>query len=89
VSGGPPEKKPKGTSGAECKSTQPFYLPHRQALALSLAAAGLRDAQIGDEMGITLDTVRNHLVKARRRLGARNTTHAVALALTRGLISFP
>lgn len=32
-------------------------------------------------------TVKNQLMRARLKLGARNTTHAVAIAMRRGLIA--
>ncbi len=80
--------------GVECDSTLPhFYfsnvsssLSPRQREILSLAARGLFSEEIGNEIGITAHTVRLHLQATRRKLGARNTTHAVAIALEKHII---
>ena len=61
-------------------------LTKRQARVLELAAAGLQRNQIAAAMGISEETVKNHLSRARFRLGAQTTTQAVATALRRGLI---
>jgi LuxR family quorum sensing-dependent transcriptional regulator len=54
-------------------------LTARQIRTLHLAALGRRQAEIADEMGISLNTVEYHLKMARGRLGARNTAEAIAL----------
>ena len=41
---------------------------------------------IGIRLGITERTVRAHVVSAKEKLGAANTTHAVAICFTRGLL---
>ena len=46
---------------------------------------GIRGA--ADLVGYSTYTVQDHLVQARRVLQAKNTTHAVAEALRRGLIA--
>jgi DNA-binding CsgD family transcriptional regulator len=38
-------------------------------------------------MNVSEDTVRRHRTRARRMLEARNTTHAVAIAIRMGLLS--
>jgi DNA-binding CsgD family transcriptional regulator len=53
---------------------------------LTCAARGLRDREIGVEIGLARQTVRHHLQAVRVKLKARNTTHAVAIALTQKLI---
>jgi DNA-binding NarL/FixJ family response regulator len=62
-------------------------LTEREAEVLALLADGLSHEEIGNRLKISGETVRTHLQKARRRLGAENRTHAVALALRRGLIA--
>jgi DNA-binding CsgD family transcriptional regulator len=42
--------------------------------------------EIAHAMGLGEETVRNHLSRARYRLRALNTTHAVAIAIRRGII---
>lgn len=73
---------------AKTEETQDFasLLTPRQLEALALAAAGSTDAGIGLAMGCTQRTARAHLQGARDRLGALNTTHAVAIAIARRLI---
>jgi len=61
-------------------------LSNRQRLALAMAANGLTDINIAARMGIARHTVRLTLMAARRKLGARNTTHAVALAIACGVL---
>ena len=54
---------------------------------LQLAAGGLHDWEMGDRLGLNRHTVRLHLMAARKKLGAHNTTQAVAIALMNQLIS--
>jgi DNA-binding CsgD family transcriptional regulator len=61
----------------------------RDLQVLSLTATGLTRQQIGRHLYITEPTVKVHLAHAYERLGARNAPHAVALALTAGLIPAP
>jgi DNA-binding CsgD family transcriptional regulator len=53
---------------------------------LRLAAEGHTTQETASRLGIGFETVKAELAKARRRLGARNTAHAVAIAARRGLI---
>ena len=62
-------------------------LTARELDVLQLLAEGLPNEQIGNRLGITVDTVRSHLRKASRRLGADSRTQAVAKALRLGLIA--
>jgi DNA-binding CsgD family transcriptional regulator len=62
------------------------HLAERKAQVLALAANGYTNPEIADRLGITVETVKTHLLVTRQYLGARNTTHAVALALCRGLL---
>lgn len=64
----------------------PFFLSSRQQQTLSLAAHGWTDFRISRELRISPRTVRHHLEAARQNLHAINTTHAVAVAITFGLI---
>jgi DNA-binding CsgD family transcriptional regulator len=68
------------------ETDSPFLLSPRQQEVLALAAQGLTNRQIALELVIRPGTVNNHLTLAREALGALNTTHAVAIALVRGLI---
>lgn len=62
-------------------------LSPRQREILALAAQGQTSEQIGQELGISGATVKNHLTRAYERLGARSRTQAVLLAVQRGLIA--
>ena len=73
--------------GADRTIDRPFFLSRRQRQCLTLAGQGRFDREIGETLGISLATVRNHLVAARRRLKARNTAQAVAVAVQQRLIS--
>lgn len=75
-------------NGAECANTPPrFILSRRQAQILSDAAHGLQSNEIAAGLGLSAQTVRHHLMATRLKLNARNTTHAVAIALVDHLIT--
>jgi DNA-binding CsgD family transcriptional regulator len=59
----------------------------RQRQTLLLAAAGNTNAGIAVRLGIHPDTVNRHLSETYRQLGARDRTHAVALAIYHGHIT--
>lgn len=61
-------------------------LTRRQCECLLWIREGLPPAAVGDKLGITENTVNEHLEQARRRLGVVNTAQAVIEAMHRGLI---
>lgn len=61
-------------------------LSPREVDAISLIAAGYNRAQVANTLSISEHTLRAYIESARLKLGALNTTHAVARALSRGLI---
>ena len=61
-------------------------LSPREAEAMTLLAAGFSRAQAAGRLDISEHTLRVYIESARFKLGALNTTHAVARALSRGLI---
>lgn len=61
-------------------------LSPRETDALTLLAMGLSRAQASDTLSISEHTLRVYIESARFKLGAQNTVHAVARALTLGLI---
>jgi DNA-binding CsgD family transcriptional regulator len=65
----------------------PAALSPREADALTLLASGSSRAQVAERLAISEHTLRVYIDAARHKLGAANTTHAVASALARGLIS--
>src|SRR6056297_3551310 len=71
----------RGADGAPTPSLSP-----RELAAMTYIAKGLNRAQAAAEMEISEHTLRVYIEAARHKLGALNTTHAVARALSRGLI---
>ena len=63
-------------------------LTPRQTEILTLYARGLFSKEIGRELGISYKTIEVLMIQAKQRLGAKRTTHAVAIALHFGLIEF-
>lgn len=63
-------------------------LTSRETDILRLIANGLSNKRIGDELGITHNTVKNHIVNLMEKLGAADRTQAVTIALQRGIINF-
>lgn len=61
-------------------------LSPREVDAMTLLAMGHSRAQVAETLSISEHTVRVYIESARFKLGALNTTHAVARAMSRGLI---
>lgn len=61
-------------------------LSPRELDAMTLLAMGYSRAQVADSLAISEHTLRVYIESARFKLGALNTTHAVARAITSGLI---
>jgi DNA-binding CsgD family transcriptional regulator len=70
-----------GGSGTAARSLSP-----REAEALTFLALGYSRTQAADTLAISEHTLRVYVESARFKLGAMNTTHAVARALSLGLI---
>ncbi|MBA7547222.1 Transcriptional regulatory protein DegU [subsurface metagenome] len=63
------------------------HLTRRELEVLELAAMGMSNQEIGDELGIGLRTVKGHLETIFGKLGVRSRTEAVLMALKRGWVS--
>jgi DNA-binding NarL/FixJ family response regulator len=61
-------------------------LTPRETDILRLIAAGNANKEIGSQLGLTEDTVKSHVKKILVKLDANDRTHAVTIALKRGLI---
>ncbi|WP_037316777.1 helix-turn-helix transcriptional regulator [Ruegeria halocynthiae] len=61
-------------------------LSPREVDAMTLLALGYSRAQVAHSLTISEHTLRVYIESARSKLGAQNTTHAIATALSRGLI---
>jgi len=62
-------------------------LSPREVDAMTLLAMGYSRAQVANSLSISEHTLRVYIESARFKLGAVNTTHAVARALQQGLIA--
>lgn len=65
---------------------QDLTLTPRQRQLVELAADGNTEREIAELTGLHERTVGQHLYMARKRIGARNTAHAVAIAIRHGLV---
>ncbi|WP_093010507.1 response regulator [Sphingobium sp. YR768] len=61
-------------------------LTDREIAILSLAASGNSNKLAGSMLDITEETVKGHMKSIFSKLGARDRTHAVTIAIQRGLI---
>jgi DNA-binding NarL/FixJ family response regulator len=62
-------------------------LSAREVQVLVLAADGLSNPEIARELGLSALTVKSHLARMTRRLGARDRAHLVLLAMRAGVIA--
>lgn len=62
-------------------------LSHREKEILSYIAHGKPNKLIASELGISEQTVKNHVTSVLRRLNARDRTEAVVIGIKMGLIS--
>jgi len=60
-------------------------LTSREAEILSLAANGMKTAQIGDRLCVSTETVRTHFKNIYQKIGAHSRTEAVVFAFQAGL----
>lgn len=61
-------------------------LTDREVRVLALAAAGNSNKQIADRLDVAEQTVKGHMKTIFAKLDARDRTHAVAMAIKRGVI---
>ncbi|WP_084265130.1 response regulator [Actinomadura macra] len=55
-------------------------LTERESEVLELASRGASASQIAEDLVLTIGTVRNHLSRINRKVGARNRVHAIRIA---------
>jgi DNA-binding NarL/FixJ family response regulator len=67
----------------------PRPVTNRHLEILANAARGRTNRQIGEELGISERTVRNHMREILKRLATRDRTHAVVVAIGNGWIAIP
>jgi DNA-binding NarL/FixJ family response regulator len=61
-------------------------LTPREVEVLSLVARGLGNREVGDALGTAPGTVKAHVQSILSKLNAKDRTHAVTIALSRGII---
>lgn len=61
-------------------------LTPREVEVLTLVARGFGNKEVGDVLGTAAGTVKAHVQSILSKLGAKDRTHAVAIALRRGII---
>jgi DNA-binding CsgD family transcriptional regulator len=80
----------RGLQSGEVDPVEPAVnqsLTRRELQVLRLIANGLRTAGVARNLGLSEETVKSHLVNLRHKLGARNRSHAFAVAYRLGLIA--
>ncbi len=63
--------------------SRPDLLTQREIDVLRYLALGLRPDRIGEEMGLQVSTINQHIQKAMRRLGAKTREQAIVVALSK------
>lgn len=81
-----PGARPDVNGGA---ATPPRPVTDRQLEILRYVARGRTNRQIGEILGISEKTVRNHLRTISHKLSTSDRTHAVVLAIGNGWIPIP
>jgi DNA-binding CsgD family transcriptional regulator len=76
-----------GEPVASSESAAAPTLTEREREILMGAREGKSNQEIGLSLGISALTVKNHIQKILRKLGAHNRAHAVALAMSHDLFS--
>jgi DNA-binding NarL/FixJ family response regulator len=64
-------------------------LSERECEVLALVVEGYTNREIGDELGIARNTVKNHLRSVYAKLNVSNRTQAAAYAVGHGLVCLP
>jgi DNA-binding NarL/FixJ family response regulator len=64
-------------------------LSERECEVLALVVEGLTNREIGEELGIARNTVKNHLRSIYAKLDVKNRTEAAAHAVGHGLVCLP
>jgi DNA-binding NarL/FixJ family response regulator len=62
-------------------------LSPREIEVLRLAAVGNTNQKIGDQLGLSEGTIKTHMKNVMAKMQAKDRTHAVLLAIQRGIIS--
>ena len=72
---------------AEGFPAPPAGLTQREIECLALIGSGMSDREIGESLGIATGTAHEHFENAKRKIKAKSRAHAVALAVSLGIIA--
>ncbi len=75
-----------GGANATAGNPRGMQITRREAELLLWVREGFSNQQIAEQLGISALTVKNHVQKILRKLGAANRTQAVAIAMTNKLL---
>jgi DNA-binding CsgD family transcriptional regulator len=70
----------------ETANTEDFSLTRMELVGLTLAANGYRSGEIATRLKVGEREIETLLFCAERKLGAKNRLHAIAIAVSQGLI---
>lgn len=76
------------TSMTKVVPKQYLDLSEREKKCLEFLAAGYRQKEIADQLGVQLRTIEQQICSARKKLGARTTIQTVAIAISEKYIAF-
>lgn len=62
------------------------HVTRRELEALALVGMGLSNSEVAEKMGVSVNTVRNHIWNLMQKLGATSRAHAIVLAVQNGII---
>jgi DNA-binding CsgD family transcriptional regulator len=63
-----------------------IHVTRRELEALALIGMGLNNDEAAKRLGVSVNTVRNHIWNLMRKLGANSRAHAIVLAVQNGII---
>lgn len=68
-------------------SKDEIHITKRELEALCWIAMGFDNKAVSKRLGVSINTVRNHVYNITQKLGAKNKTNAVVIAVEKGLLS--
>ena len=63
-----------------------IHVTRRELDALALIGMGLANNEVAKKLGVSVNTVRNHIWNLMQKLGATSRAHAIVLAVQNGII---
>ena len=63
-----------------------IHITRRELEALALVGMGLSNSEIAEKLGVSVNTVRNHVWNLMQKLGASSRAHAIVVAVQNGII---